>query len=261
MRALLFASSVTLGAWWLQHQAELPALGYALFVVPLGVLAWLSGRFQFPAGRSAQTLCWLLVCVLIGFFWAGAHARVRMASQLGDAWRGRDVRIEGVIAEMTNPRERGTRFVFDVERVRTIGATVPGRVSLTWYASWSGDRTHIPELLAGQRWQFTVRLQAPHGSFNPHGFDIEAKMLERGIRAAGYVRDGPSAKRLSPMVWKPAYIVERARERIRHSLQRLTRNKPYSEIIIALAIGDQRSISPQHWAVFTQTGVNHLMRL
>jgi len=261
MRALLFASSVTLGAWWLQQQAELPALGYALIVVPLGALAWLSGKFQIPAGRAAQTLCWLLVCVLIGFYWAATHARVRMASQLGEVWRGRDVRIEGVIAEMTNPRERGTRFIFDVERVRTVGATVPRRVSLTWYASWSGDRTHIPELLAGQRWQFTARLQAPHGSFNPHGFDIEAKMLERGIRATGYVRDGPSSKRLSPMVWKPTYIVERARERIRHSLQSLTRNKPYSEILIALAIGDQRSISPQQWAVFTHTGVNHLMSI
>ena len=212
MRTLLFASSVTLGAWWLQHQAELPALGYALILVPLGALAWVSGKFQIPAARAVQTLCWLLVCGLIGFYWAGANARIRMASQLDAVWQGRDVRIEGVIAELTDARERGTRFIFDVERVRTVGARVPRRVSLTWYASWSGDRTHIPELLAGQRWQFTARLQPPHGSFNPHGFDIEAKMLERGIRATGYVRDEASAKRLSPMVWKPTYIVQRANQ-------------------------------------------------
>ena len=231
MRALLFAASVTLGAWWLQHQAELPALGYALLVVPLGALAWQLGKIQSPAGRATQTLCWLLVCVLIGFYWAATHARVRMASHLGEVWRGRDVRIEGV-------RVIGNGQHGILERVRTIGARVPGRVSLTWYASWSGDRTHIPELLAGQRWQFTVRLQPPHGSFNPHGFNIEAKMLERGIRATGYIRDGPSAKRLSAMVWKPAYIVERARERIRHSLQSLTRNKPYSEAFnIATTMG------------------------
>lgn len=261
MRVLLFASSMTLGAWWLQQQAELPALGNVLFVFPLGVFAWWSGRFRGTAGHVLATLCWLLIGVLIGFHWAAGHARMRMASQLGDAWQGRDVRIEGVIAGITHPGERGTRFVMEVERVRSVGAIVPKRVSLTWYASWSGDRTHIPELLAGQRWQLTVRLRPPHGNFNPHGFDAEAKMLERGIRARGYVRDEPSATLLIPMVWQPKYIVERSRERIRRNLQRLIGDRAYAGIIVALAIGDQRAISPQHWTVFTRTGVNHLMSI
>ena len=28
-------------------------------------------------------------------------------------------------------------------------------------------------LRAGERWQMTVRLKAPHGALNPHGFDYE----------------------------------------------------------------------------------------
>ena len=261
MRVLLFASSMTLGAWWLQQQAELPALSYAFFVFPLGVFAWMSGKLRSPVGRAMPTVCWILIFLLVGFYWAAGQARIRLASHLGDAWQGRDVRVEGVIAEMTHPGERGTRFVMEVERVRTVGATVPQRISLTWYASWSGDQTHIPELLAGERWQLTVRLRPPHGNFNPHGFDAEARMLERGIRARGYVRDGPSAKRLAPMVWQPMYIVERARERIRRNLKRLIGDRPYAGIIVALAIGDQRAISPQQWTVFTHTGVNHLMSI
>jgi competence protein ComEC len=261
MRVFLFASSITLGAWWLQQQADLPPLDYVLIVIPLGVFAWMSRKLRSPAGRFATTLCWLLICVLIGFYWAAGHARIRLASNLGDAWQGRDVRVEGVIAKMTQPGERGTRFVMEVERVLTVGARVPRRISLTWYASWSGDRSHIPELVAGQRWQLTVRLKPPHGNFNPHTFDSEARMLERGIRARGYVRDAPSAKRLSPMVWQPLYIVERARERIRRNLQRLTDDQAYAGILVALAIGDQHAISPQQWTVFTQTGVNHLMSI
>jgi competence protein ComEC len=33
-----------------------------------------------------------------------------------------------------------------------------------------------------------VRLKRPHGNLNPHGFDYEAWLFERGIRATGYVR-------------------------------------------------------------------------
>ncbi len=261
MRVFLFAASMTLGAWWLQQQAHLPALGYALILLPLGVLAWMVGNSGNPAGRIVSTLCWLLLFILLGYYWAAGYARIQLASSLGSAWQGRDVRIEGVIAEMTQPGERGTRFLLDVERVLTVGARLPKRISLAWYAAWSGDRTRIPELLAGQRWQLTVRLRPPHGNLNPHGFDAEARMLERGIGARGYVRDGMSAKLLASMVWRPAYIVERARERIRRNLQSLSDDQPYAGIIVALAIGDQDAISPQQWTVFTDTGVNHLMSI
>ena len=33
----------------------------------------------------------------------------------------------------------------------------------------------------GERWAFTVRLRRPHGLVNPHGFDYEAWLLERGL--------------------------------------------------------------------------------
>jgi competence protein ComEC len=261
MRVFLFALSMTLGAWWLQQQAELPAQSYAIMVFPLGVFAWMPGKLHGLTGRALTMLCWLLIGVLVGFYWAAGNARISLASNLEDAWQGRDVRIEGVIAKMTLPGERGTRFVMEVERVRTVGGRVPKRLSLTWYASWSGDRSQIPELLAGQRWQLAVRLRPPHGNFNPHGFDAEASMLEDGIGATGYVHDEHSAKLLAPMVWQPNYIVERARERIRRNLQHLIGGEPYAGIIIALAIGDQRAIPPEQWTVFTHSGVSHLMSI
>ena len=43
---------------------------------------------------------------------------------------------------------------------------------------------------AGERWRLVVRLKRPHGNVNPHGFDVEAWLLENGLRATGYVRDG-----------------------------------------------------------------------
>jgi competence protein ComEC len=41
----------------------------------------------------------------------------------------------------------------------------------------------------------------------------------------------------------------------------VTSDRPYAGVIVALAIGDQRSISPQQWTVFTHSGVNHLMSI
>jgi competence protein ComEC len=36
-----------------------------------------------------------------------------------------------------------------------------------------------------------VRLKAPHGNLNPHGFDYELWLWEQGLQATGYVRAGP----------------------------------------------------------------------
>ena len=46
----------------------------------------------------------------------------------------------------------------------------------------------VPLLAPGERWQLTVRLRRPRGSANPYGFDYEAWLLERDIRATGNVR-------------------------------------------------------------------------
>jgi competence protein ComEC len=62
---------------------------------------------------------------------------------------------------------------------------------LSWY---QGRREDSPErlvVLPGERWRFTVRLKRPHGNANPGGFDYEAWLLERNIRATGYIRAKP----------------------------------------------------------------------
>ena len=89
----------------------------------------------------------------------------------------------------------------------------------------------MPALRAGQRWQFTARLRPPHGNLNPHGFDIEAWLLERDIRATGYVREQQPALLITAMVWRPGYAVERLRERIRARLSSLLSGKAYAETV------------------------------
>jgi competence protein ComEC len=122
---------------------------------------------------------------------------------------------------------------------------------------------------AGERWRFTVRLRRPHGSVNPHGFDYEAWLLERGIRATGYVRM-PSRRagderaqivpeRLAARV--PQYWIERLREAAREKIHGALPERPYAGVLIALAIGDQNAIGPEDWRLFARTGVSHLMSI
>jgi competence protein ComEC len=104
-------------------------------------------------------------------------------------------------------------------------------------------------------------MRRPHGNANPHGFDYEVWLLERGIGATGYVRPRGERARLAELVWRPAYAIERARERIRTKLWEALPEHRYAGVVIALAIGDQRAIETVDWETFTRTGVGHLMSI
>ena len=254
------SAAFVLGAWWLQQQSHLPGWTGAVALVPLAVLGWWLGRRKdSAAAASGARLLAILVFTLAGFFWAAAVAHWKLSDALDETWEGRDVELRGVVAEMTQPFDRGVRFRFDVEQVYSLGAAVPSHISLAWYQPQSGQA--IPDLQAGQRWRLAVRLRRPHGTANPEGFDFEAWMLERGIRATGYVLAEPSPSLLSPGVIRPDYLLESLRESIRAKLLVALDGRPYAGVIVALAIGDQRAIPPPQWQVFTRTGVNHLMSI
>lgn len=254
----LFVLGVTL----LQWQPVLPSVLWTYTLVPL-VLIWILLSAETTGSKAWQARCWgALTCLAAGFLWAALVAHLRLADFLPEQWEGRDVQVIGVIAELPQQTERGVRFQFDVEHIETALARVPARVTLNWYAET--ERDAVPGLHAGQRWGVTVRLRRPHGLANPNGFDFEAWLLERGIRATGYVR--PSAQTASnrlitAVVWRPGYAVERAREAIRDRILAALPDHPSAGVLVALAIGDQQAISRDQWTVFTRTGVNHLISI
>lgn len=256
------------GIWWLQQQATLPALIWAATLIPgliAGLLLSVLYRLRDRHGLWSA-LRWLLIlvcCAAAGFIWAAACAQWRLADALPAEWEGRDVTITGVVSSLPQSYERSLRFEFNVEQVLTPDARVPQRIVLSWWGSVARDErpATLPDLHPGERWQLTVRLKRPHGLANPHGFDYEAWLLERGIRATGYVRPKTGARRLQSMVHEPGYWVEVLRERMRSRIQSVLGDAPAAGVIIALVMGDQRAIPPEQWQVFTRTGVNHLMSI
>jgi len=244
LAALAFAA----GAAALQLQAALPALGWALLVPPLFAIG-LRHRAALIAGACAA-----------GFFWATACAQWRMSDWLASDLEGRDIAVVGVVSALPAPMERGVRFELDVESAEG-EPRLPGKLLISWYRN-AGDEDAAPGAMvhAGERWAFTVRLRRPHGLVNPHGFDYEAWLLERGIGATGYVRARPEPRRLGA---RNSFLdlVERAREAVRDRFNAVLGATPAAGILAALAVGDQRAISREEWQLFNRTGVTHLMSI
>ena len=244
----LAAAAFAGGAVALQLQAELPALTWLLALPVLAALAFKHRLFVAPLALAA------------GFLWAAGAAHMRLADSLAPELEGRDLEVIGVVAGLPAVSERAVRFEFEVE---SSDQRLPRRLLLAWYRSpWSEEGAALLEKTVhpGERWLFTVRLRRPHGHVNPHGFDYEAWLLERGVGATGYVRSRGERKRLGARNNLLDYV-ERAREAVRERFRAELGATPAAGILTALAVGDQRAISAEEWRLFNRTGVTHLMSI
>jgi competence protein ComEC len=239
------ALSFTAGVLLLQQQAALPARAW-LVVLPLLIALGMRHRaFVLPAALAA------------GFLWAAGCAHVRLADRLAPELEAVDLEVAGVVASLPAAGERGQRFVFETEAAPP---GVPGRILLSWYAGAFPEAA--PAVRPGERWGLTVRLRQPHGQANPHGFDYEAWLTERGIGATGTVsqRRSATARRMGERN-SPRDRIEQARMAVRDRFKDVLGETPAAGILAALAVGDQRAISGEEWRLFSRTGVTHLMSI
>jgi competence protein ComEC len=197
---------------------------------------------------------------LLGFCWAAYIAQLALAPSLSKDDEGRDLTLTGTVASLPYHFDQGVRFHFAVEHAQGARFAVPPKVALAWY-NGEGSSPSAGAVQPGQRWQLVVRLQRPHGNANPYGFDYEAWLLERGIRATGYVRDqGARNQRIDSFVFSFGNVVERARAVLRARIRAALPGKEYAGVIVALVVGDQRAIDQSDWKVFNRTGISHLCR-
>jgi len=255
----IFAIFFALGVWLLQQQPSLPDITWVwlLLIFPLTLLPSLLRGKKLLARFIHILLLAALACGL-GFYHAAWQAGQRLAVSLPDEWQGRDIEVIGVVAELPHSYERGLRFNFNVEQTITPQASVPEHIYLSTYFD---KQSKLIGLKAGERWRLTLRLKQPHGSSNPHGFDFEVWALESNVRAVGYVNNKGNNIRLDGLAEGFSYRIETWREAVRDKFFAALGSAPYAGVLSALAIGDQSSIPPAQWQLFTRTGVNHLMSI
>ena len=260
-------------------QLQQPALwpgavytGLMLAALVVWALAWaLRNRVM----HWSLPLLVFVAAAALGAGLTGWRSVVFQASALQPALQGRDITVTGTVLAMPQTGDDAVRFRLGVESAQLDGqaVTLPPQLLLGWYAGFGSNRTHAGEaseldlqrqpqrLSAGERWQMTVRLKAPHGTSNQHGFDYELWLWEQGVQATGYVRAGPRdapPRRLS-ISWR--YPVERARQAVREAIYQRVDNRPLAGVLAALVVGDQNAIERADWDVFRATGVAHLMSI
>jgi competence protein ComEC len=269
----------------LQQQLLFERLTYALLTaaawVGLGLLLWrLRGFGHLWLGLMLA----LALSASLGFGLTGLRASFYSASALNPALEGQDIDITGQVLAMPQFGEDGVRFRLAVSSARLKGQDValPPQIALGWYSGFGVRPAKVqpvpdgdpepPEfslelqrqpqpLRAGDRWQMTVRLKAPHGNSNPYGFDYELWLWEQGIQATGYVRASKSdapPKKLSSSWMHP---VERARQSVREAIFARIDDRKMAGVLAALVVGDQNAIERADWDVFRATGVAHLMSI
>ncbi len=251
------------GVGYLQIQAELPSV-FIILCCGAGAVALTLIRHHLPYS-SLRILLLASAGASFGFAWAAMFAHLHMSQSLPPEWEGRDITITGVVDSLPTHFPQGVRFDFAVEDVPA-GAVVPKRIALSWYYSFqSSEQNNWQAPRPAERWQLTVRLRRPHGNANPHGFDYEAWLLERELRATGTVRSDETLdtknRRLDAFVPGLRAYVELSRAALRERIETALPDKPYAGVITALVIGDQRAISQSDWQVFNRSGVTHLMSI
>ena len=236
-----------------------------------------------------------ITATLLGFAWAGWMAQRALTQSLPQAWEQKDILLTAMVTKIPTQTEDGFRFECEVQDWHgyipskppfkhssrgtsknqpdthnentseadlksslspVIGAISPSQLPQTISLHW---RKRGEELAVGSLWRMTVRLYRPRGTANPHTFDYDAWLLERDIRAIGYVRQAyplPSPPSYSPRLW-----LEKQRQQIRTRLSRVLEGEAWGGTVIALAIGDQRAISLEQWDLFARTGISHLMSI
>ncbi len=270
---LLLAGWVLGSAVQLQQAQLYPWPVYLLVLLTGAGLALLAPRMRRgPAARKRGAwFAALLSGMLIGFALVGLRSAHYLARALPPELEGQDIELVARVTRMPQQSEIGVRLTLRPEAAWLNGAPVelPARVLVGWYggsfpgASINPNESARPsaQVLAGDRWRFTVRIKAPHGQVNPHGFDYELWLWEQGVQAVGTVRlaAGATAPKRLETSW--LYPVERLRQGVRDAAFERLDERRLAGVIAALVAGDQNAIERADWDVFRATGVAHLMSI
>jgi competence protein ComEC len=246
-------AGTVLGAALQVQQAALWGWGSYAAMAGLGSLAALAVACSLSLREraGARAACALVAASLLSFSVCGLRAVEFAAHALDPSLEGRDVSVTGVVGAMPQRNETGLRFRLQVESAAVDGAAVQlvPQLYLGWYANAAAGgaatldaQRQAPDLRAGERWRMNVRLKAPHGNSNPHGFDYELSLWEQGVQATGYVRDGrndPPPRRVAD-TWQ--HPVERARQSVRDAVFAYVADRKTAGLLAALIVGDQAAI-------------------
>ncbi len=236
------------------QQAELWS-AWAYGWTALGAVAGVALAWCHRFGRRVRAVWLLLGIAALAAALTGWRSLYFEQSALDPRWEGRDVLVQGVVSQLPQQQPHAWRFRLRPESALLDGQSIrlPPLLDVGWYAgvhprghARAGSARELPPLRAGERWRLSLRLKAPHGQHNPHGFDYELWLWEQGLQATAYVRSGPhdvAPLRLAQTGQAP---VAQARQWVRERIQARLGESPQAPLVAALVLGEQSAIR-QWW--------------
>ena len=262
----LVALSIVAAAVYFQ---TLPRLPDRLLLIVLSGLFFLWTAIQFlivcirPNGWSVLVarVSVLLCAFVLSLTWSSWRAELRLNDRLSVEQENVVSRVTFLVNGLVQDQGDSLRFDAIVQKEAkndALASGIPQHIQIVWRKSLPEQQPL--EVRPGQQWRAALILKRPRGAMNPHGFDYEAHLLSRNVRAIGRVRGRPvliSENGFHSM----QVIVSLARQKLRSAMRRHVGDMTYGAILIALAIGDQDSVKTEHWNIFNKTGITHLVSI
>lgn len=234
---LFFTTGITLCHFF----PVLPTDILSIFLITVTLLS-----FRFPFFRY-------VLAFLLGYFWTLWHIHSFLARSLPNEIEGKDITIVGHIVDLPQQLEDRWRFDFAPTQFTYQGKQYDftGKIRLTWY-------NNMHELRPNQYWQFTVRLKKPHINKNFGIYDHPANLSAQYVHAIGYIRPSPPSKLL---IESSHWNIDYWRHYLSQAIKRTLPRGEITQLLIALAVGNQRAISAQQYIILQHTGTVHLMAI
>jgi competence protein ComEC len=233
-----------------------PHIEWGWFILP-ALLTLIYSVFQgYKTNQLRFFLIWGFLSILMilgGYTWVRHLDLGRQNNQLNPILDEKVITIQGYIDELPKLTAKGQSLIISVQQA---DALLPQKIAV-----FSPKTNQDPAWIPGQYWQLTVQLKTIHGLKNPYGFDLEQWMSIQGIGAQAILRP-QGAKFIREPVWFDRYFFEKLRYLLRKKMMdSLGADSPYVGVMIALVIGDQGMIAPSDWAMFSATGIGHLISI
>lgn len=239
--------TIALGIWLSGFLPALPGVCHTL-LLPLALMLL---ALALPNARIA-----LCLALLGGAAYSDYHGTRLVAALLPDHHDPSRWIVTGTITGLPEFRRlnRQQQWRFDLQQLQLRCVDVepscapPALSKLR--LSWRGHE--LPQLRAGQRWQWQVKLRRPRGLVNAAGFRYGDWLVLNGYSATGYVRG--DARQLSSA---PLGLRASARQR----LLQLAANADQRGLLLALGMADRSGLSDADWRRFADTGTSHLLAI
>ena len=177
-----------------------------------------------------------------------------LSTELDKSLEGKTVIATGLVVSLPEALDISTRFEFQIETMQTPDGKFwpsPGKVRISWY----GENVAVNP---GERWQLHLRLKRPYGFSNPGGFDYEAWLFQKRVRATGYVRSSSDNRLLNP---PSRFAVDYWRQILQSMINDLDLPALPKGLLLALSLGDRSGISAAQWQTLISTGTSHLIAI